>query len=153
MREGSAYLAGCELRHLPVGRYRGGFLRSRRVFQKTLLINLAKPCKTYRGELQRGLGNTLGTWYIGIETYNRPWGIAALKKVGRAEMRSSFLPICCKFTKAPAHDVEKNAVWIFHRRYACSSFDYLSTAWMLVCLAFQNQSRFEFRLYSPAPST
>lgn len=42
---------------------------------KTLLINLAKPCKTYRG-----LCYTLATWYIGIETYNRPWGIAVAPK-------------------------------------------------------------------------
>lgn len=39
-----------------------------------ILLNHAK--------LIGGLCYTLATWYIGIETYNRPWGIAAaLKKV------------------------------------------------------------------------
>lgn len=56
-------------------RYRSRFpLQQLGVLWKTLLINLAKPCKTYRGP---GCVDIYwATWYIGIETYNRPRGIA-----------------------------------------------------------------------------
>lgn len=67
-----------------------------------------------------GRWNTVATWYIGIETCNRPWGISAAWR--ESWEQTFFLPICCKFTKERR---ERKTSWIFYG--AAGNF------WLPVC--------------------